>query len=275
MTRHYLFGGLDHRQTDDCARRRLRDRRPADAHRQRRVALAAGRQSRHPADFRFRRPKPARLRPASARSRRSTHFRTTTQHWELRPSLWIEPIGDWGEGQVQLLEIPAAPRTTPTSSPMAAQGRHRRRARRSPSPIASSGAGRRRRGPRSPPARRARAWEGRASRQRFTRRIVRRPVRRPAEAAAATPTFSRRARARSSRARLYVRTNGQTLVRVVFDLDPGSEAYSELAPVLECGRSAGQRNMALPMDSVTAAPRVPAAPATPRRRRRWRCRCNR
>ncbi len=28
------------------------------------------------------------------------------QHWELRPSLWIEPISDWGEGSVELVEIP-------------------------------------------------------------------------------------------------------------------------------------------------------------------------
>ena len=28
------------------------------------------------------------------------------QRWELRPSLWIEPIGDWGEGSVELVEIP-------------------------------------------------------------------------------------------------------------------------------------------------------------------------
>ncbi len=28
------------------------------------------------------------------------------QHWELRPSLWIEPITDWGEGSVELVEIP-------------------------------------------------------------------------------------------------------------------------------------------------------------------------
>lgn len=28
------------------------------------------------------------------------------QHWELRPSLWIEPINDWGEGSVELVEIP-------------------------------------------------------------------------------------------------------------------------------------------------------------------------
>lgn len=28
-------------------------------------------------------------------------------HWERRPSLWIEPIGEWGEGGVQLIEIPS------------------------------------------------------------------------------------------------------------------------------------------------------------------------
>jgi glucans biosynthesis protein len=27
-------------------------------------------------------------------------------HFEKRPSLWIEPIGDWGEGAVHLIEIP-------------------------------------------------------------------------------------------------------------------------------------------------------------------------
>ncbi|MGJ7486464.1 glucan biosynthesis protein [Variovorax sp. LT2P21] len=27
-------------------------------------------------------------------------------HYERRPSLWVEPIGDWGEGAVQLVEIP-------------------------------------------------------------------------------------------------------------------------------------------------------------------------
>ncbi len=29
------------------------------------------------------------------------------EHWEKRPSLWIEPIGDWDEGGVQLIEIPS------------------------------------------------------------------------------------------------------------------------------------------------------------------------
>ncbi len=28
-------------------------------------------------------------------------------HWEKRPSLWIEPLGDWTEGVVQLIEIPS------------------------------------------------------------------------------------------------------------------------------------------------------------------------
>ncbi len=28
------------------------------------------------------------------------------QHWEKRPSLWIEPLGEWGQGGVQLIEIP-------------------------------------------------------------------------------------------------------------------------------------------------------------------------
>lgn len=27
-------------------------------------------------------------------------------HYELRPSLWVEPIGDWGEGAIRLIEIP-------------------------------------------------------------------------------------------------------------------------------------------------------------------------
>ena len=40
------------------------------------------------------------------RSRSYYTFQDDDQHWETRPSLWIEPIGEWGEGQVQLLEIP-------------------------------------------------------------------------------------------------------------------------------------------------------------------------
>ncbi len=34
-------------------------------------------------------------------------FQDDVQHWERRPSLWIEPIGDWGKGSVELVEIPS------------------------------------------------------------------------------------------------------------------------------------------------------------------------
>lgn len=40
------------------------------------------------------------------RKRRLTDYDDLEAHYERRPSLWVEPIGDWGEGQVQLLEIP-------------------------------------------------------------------------------------------------------------------------------------------------------------------------
>ena len=41
------------------------------------------------------------------RDRDFNRFMDEDQHWEKRPSLWIEPIGDWGDGTVQLLEIPS------------------------------------------------------------------------------------------------------------------------------------------------------------------------
>ena len=40
------------------------------------------------------------------RHRQLGDFEDLESHYERRPSLWIEPIGDWGEGQVQLIEIP-------------------------------------------------------------------------------------------------------------------------------------------------------------------------
>ena len=40
------------------------------------------------------------------RKRQLADYDDLEARYERRPSLWIEPIGDWGEGQVQLLEIP-------------------------------------------------------------------------------------------------------------------------------------------------------------------------
>ena len=45
------------------------------------------------------------------RHRRFGDYEDLEAHYERRPSLWIEPIGDWGEGQVHLLEIPTRDET--------------------------------------------------------------------------------------------------------------------------------------------------------------------
>ena len=41
------------------------------------------------------------------RDRNFDHYQDDDQHFETRPSLWIEPIGDWSAGGVQLIEIPS------------------------------------------------------------------------------------------------------------------------------------------------------------------------
>jgi glucans biosynthesis protein len=41
------------------------------------------------------------------RSRKSTDYYDLNAHYEHRPSAWIEPIGDWGQGKVILIEIPS------------------------------------------------------------------------------------------------------------------------------------------------------------------------
>jgi periplasmic glucans biosynthesis protein len=41
------------------------------------------------------------------RTRSFESYQDDNQNWELRPSLWIEPIGDWGAGEVTLVEIPS------------------------------------------------------------------------------------------------------------------------------------------------------------------------
>ncbi len=41
------------------------------------------------------------------RNRDISAYQDDEQHWERRPSLWIEPLGEWGEGSVQLVEIPS------------------------------------------------------------------------------------------------------------------------------------------------------------------------
>lgn len=44
---------------------------------------------------------------ALVKNRDISDYEDDDQHWERRPSLWIEPLGDWGEGAINLLEIPS------------------------------------------------------------------------------------------------------------------------------------------------------------------------
>jgi glucans biosynthesis protein len=44
---------------------------------------------------------------ALVRNRNIADYQDDDQHWERRPSLWVEPLGDWGEGAMQLVEIPS------------------------------------------------------------------------------------------------------------------------------------------------------------------------
>ncbi len=41
------------------------------------------------------------------RERDAAAFQDDDQRFELRPSAWMEPLGDWGAGSVQLIEIPS------------------------------------------------------------------------------------------------------------------------------------------------------------------------
>ena len=41
------------------------------------------------------------------RARDFEAFQDLEQRWDLRPSAWVEPVGDWGKGSVVLVEIPS------------------------------------------------------------------------------------------------------------------------------------------------------------------------
>ncbi len=45
------------------------------------------------------------------RARRLDGYSDLEAHYERRPSLWVEPVGDWGPGAVHLLEMPARDET--------------------------------------------------------------------------------------------------------------------------------------------------------------------
>ena len=106
MQGSYLFGGLDRRRVDDLR---------AAAYSTGGLAIRTG------ADEPIWRPvhNPDALQVSAfvdrdpkgyglmQRARDYAAFEDDVRHWERRPSLWLEPQGEWGEGAVTLLEIPS------------------------------------------------------------------------------------------------------------------------------------------------------------------------
>ncbi|GJD32212.1 Glucans biosynthesis protein G [Methylobacterium adhaesivum] len=106
MTTSYLFGPYDRRGADDA--------RAA-------VHSSGGLQIRTGASEAIWRPvrNPETLQVSSfmddgpkgfglmQRARDYRAFQDDVQHWEWRPSLWLEPLAPWGPGAVTLLEIPS------------------------------------------------------------------------------------------------------------------------------------------------------------------------
>jgi len=45
------------------------------------------------------------------RSRAFSHYQDVSARYEAHPSVWVEPIGDWGSGKVELVEIPSPDET--------------------------------------------------------------------------------------------------------------------------------------------------------------------
>ncbi len=45
------------------------------------------------------------------RDRQFASYEDTEARYELRPSAWVEPVGDWGPGRVELYQLPAADET--------------------------------------------------------------------------------------------------------------------------------------------------------------------
>ena len=159
------------------------------------------------------------------RSRTFDAFYDDETHWELEPSLWIEPIGDWAQGDHRLLEIPAASEANENvivqwrpKAGMAAATTQSMAFRQfwcwsppSRPPLASCVSSRRGKS---------------GDHQRFAVEMAGDMFADPAKAAAASADIQA-APGKIVSVRLFPYKDRRS-VRVVFDLDPGSENYSEL-----------------------------------------------
>jgi glucans biosynthesis protein len=228
MTAIYLFGGLDRRGDDDVRPNvyEVTGLQMLTGGGEWLWRPAANRESLQVSAFLDKNPRGFGL---LQRNRDFERFGDDVAHWELEPSLWIEPIGDWGEGEVVLFEIPSA---SESNDNVIAQWR----------PKAGLGPGEsvsyayRQFWCWAPPARPegASATYARMGKlgklRRFAVEFVSEAFADPRKGAAAIPMVS------ASLGRIVVSHaypyKDRRSVRVVFDFDPGSETSSELRMVL-------------------------------------------
>jgi glucans biosynthesis protein len=231
MAASYAFGALDHRRPDDI--------RP-DVYEVTGLQMLSGqnewlwrpvsnRETLQISSFADANPKGFGL---LQRSRAFDIFGDDDAHWELRPSLWIEPIGDWGEGEVHLLEIPS---DSEVNDNVVAQWR----------PKAGLAAGAtlsfayRQFWCWTPPARPSLAAcvdsrTGKAGkRRRFLVEMAGDIFADPQKSAAASADIHT-SKGQIVSTRLFAYKERRS-VRVVFDLDPGSETYAEIRLSLRVG----------------------------------------
>ena len=52
------------------------------------------------------------------RDRAFLSYQDLEARYELRPSAWVEPMGDWGAGRVELVQFPRPTKPTTTSLPI-------------------------------------------------------------------------------------------------------------------------------------------------------------
>jgi glucans biosynthesis protein len=232
MSAAYLFGPIDRRRTDDV--------RPA-------VCEVNGLQMLTGRDEWIWRPVANRetLQVSSfvddnpkgfgflMRDRDFNSYQDDDQKWETRPSLWIEPIGDWGTGSVQLVEIPSE---SEINSNMVAYWRPSQ-------PLAQEAAfAYRQFWCWQPPARPASAsvqlsrggrGAGGNRRRRFIVQFAGDFLADPQRTAGLKHVLSATpGTVTISRMYLY---RDRKLCRVIFDIDPGSETYSEIRLLLDVG----------------------------------------
>jgi glucans biosynthesis protein len=232
MSAAYLFGPVDRRRTDDvrpavCEMNGLQMLTGRDEWIWRPVA---NRETLQVSSFVDDNPKGFGF---LMRDRDFNSYQDDDQKWETRPSLWIEPIGDWGAGNVQLVEIPSESEINSNmvaywrpAVPLAQEAMFAYRQFWCWQPpakpaLAAVSASRGGRGAGGPKRRRfivAFTGDFFADPQRTT------GLKHVLSATPGSISISRR----------YLYPD-RKLCRVVFDIDPGSETYSEIRLLLDVG----------------------------------------